>query len=566
MSEQSNRSFRALRFHSDDSQQPTKLEVSLDSEEDLLELRRRYGPIALVVELSTLRELRALSWSLVNRGRKDSRQGLRRHLLGLRQVPIIDGGYSVAGKLATGVGRLLHHAVASGEGNLYIIGAKRSVYKKLALQADDDGRVSSEGAASASNEEETVSEMTRGSLLQSLLEEDEEEVPTDLFERYVSGSSAGRLARVFAIKAARTEDPVLILGESGTGKELIARAIHENSSRRHGRFVPVNCAAIAASLFESELFGHKKGAYTDARTDEDGLWKAADRGTLFLDEIGDLHLDQQVKILRSLEESTIRAVGSATETKVEARVVAATNRDLLRMMSDGEFREDLYYRLRGFVIHTPPLREVPEDIPALAQFFWQRIAARNVSPLPPALCAELQSLPWPGNARQLRAVLMHLHALFGSDGLSLHQLRFVLEGDGPVGAGDRRESGADRAHRIRCARHLRRVEDALRACHVLFDSLNAAADPKAVFAHTRDPLGSRLLEIGQLCVAVELFDDPAIFLAVDQFRKRLGKWWLELSDESDPRLQQWKDSGHALLGEVLIRVSGRIDRQIEMGF
>jgi len=209
-------------------------------------------------------------------------------------------------------------------------------------------------------------------------------------------------------QVAGTDATVLIQGETGTGKELFARAIH-NASRRHREpMITVNCAAIPASLIESEFFGHEKGAFTGATAKREGRFALANRGTIFLDEIGELPLDLQAKLLRVLQEGTFEAVGSGKTQKVDVRVVAATNRELRREVAEGRFREDLFYRLHVFPIVLPSLRERPEDIPLLAQAFAARFAQRlgkNVVPLTPESIARLKAYTWPGNVRELENVM-----------------------------------------------------------------------------------------------------------------------------------------------------------------
>jgi two-component system, NtrC family, response regulator AtoC len=216
---------------------------------------------------------------------------------------------------------------------------------------------------------------------------------------------------------------VLVQGETGTGKELVARACHLASARGNGPFIEVNCAALPASLMEDELFGHEKGAFTDARARKVGLIEAADGGTLFLDEIGELELTLQAKLLRVLEDLKVRPIGALHDRKVNVRIVAATNRDLAKEAEGGRFRSDLVYRLSVFQIRIPPLRERDGDVLLLAREFLQRLAARYARP--PLTLAEdavdaLLAYPWPGNVRELRnclerAVLMQrgprLHAL-----------------------------------------------------------------------------------------------------------------------------------------------------------
>jgi two-component system, NtrC family, response regulator AtoC len=197
---------------------------------------------------------------------------------------------------------------------------------------------------------------------------------------------------------------VLIGGESGTGKELVARAIHSNSPRARAAFIAVNCGAIPANLLESELFGHRKGAFTDASRDRKGLFEEATGGTLFLDEIGELPLNLQVKLLRVLQEGEIRRLGESQDTKVDVRVVAATARDLADEVKRGAFREDLYYRLNVFALHLPALRDRREDIPLLVEHFLARMKARmglHISEVTAEALRILVAYDWPGNVREL---------------------------------------------------------------------------------------------------------------------------------------------------------------------
>jgi sigma-54 specific flagellar transcriptional regulator A len=201
---------------------------------------------------------------------------------------------------------------------------------------------------------------------------------------------------------------VVVTGETGTGKELVARALHEESPRRGGPYVAVNCSAISAELLESELFGHEKGAFTGAVRAHKGRFERADGGTLFLDEIGDMPLHTQAKLLRALEGGSIERVGAEAGRQVDVRVVAATNVPLEQAVGGGRFRADLYHRLSVLRIHLPPLRERPEDIPALVGHFldgFARTYGRRVERLTPEALALLQSYLWPGNVRELRNVL-----------------------------------------------------------------------------------------------------------------------------------------------------------------
>jgi DNA-binding NtrC family response regulator len=206
-------------------------------------------------------------------------------------------------------------------------------------------------------------------------------------------------------RVAPTDASILITGESGTGKELIAEAVHANSPRRHGPFVKVNLGGISATLFESEMFGHVRGAFTDARADRRGRFEMADGGTIVLDEIGELDLSAQVKLLRVLQDRSFEVLGSSTTRSVDVRVVSSTNRDLVEMVAKGSFREDLFYRLNLITVRLPALRERPDDVPLLAEHFLDAAARRFARARPavtPRALAWLAAQAWPGNVRELR--------------------------------------------------------------------------------------------------------------------------------------------------------------------
>src|SRR5437870_28835 len=224
----------------------------------------------------------------------------------------------------------------------------------------------------------------------------------------ISASPKMEAVKKMILKVARSNSTVLIRGESGTGKELIARAIHNQSPRSSDMFQAVNCAAINENLLESELFGHEKGSFTGAHAEKKGLFEVADKGTLFLDEIAELDVGMQAKILRALQERKIRRVGGTHEISVDVRVVAATNRDLRAMVSDGRFRDDLYYRINVLSIDVPPLRERREDIPVLIDYFLKK-HTKNTSRLVRGLTSETKRMMndygWPGNVRQLESAI-----------------------------------------------------------------------------------------------------------------------------------------------------------------
>src|SRR6202167_4600688 len=243
----------------------------------------------------------------------------------------------------------------------------------------------------------------------------EEEIRSEMnFENIVGNSAALKHVLELVETVAPNDSTVLLLGETGTGKELIARAIHDRSRRKDRTFVKMNCAAIPTGLLESELFGHEKGAFTGAIAQKVGRLDLADQGTLFLDEVGDIPLEIQPKLLRALQEREFERLGSNHTRKVNIRLVAATNRDLEKMIAAREFRNDLYYRLNVFPIRIPPLRERKEDIPLLVSYFVQKLAKqmqKKIEAIPPAVMKRLVAWDWPGNIRELenfieRAVIL----------------------------------------------------------------------------------------------------------------------------------------------------------------
>ena len=256
------------------------------------------------------------------------------------------------------------------------------------------------------------------------------------FANMIAGSRAMRAVTETAGRVALSDTSVLLEGESGTGKELLAKAIHFHSSRARAPFVTINCGAIPEQLLESELFGHRRGSFTGAVSDKRGKFEAADRGTIFLDEIGELPMLLQVKILRVLQEREVDKVGETRPIKVDVRVIAATNRDLEKMVADGTFRDDLYYRLAVVSIRMPPLRERADDIPFLVDHFLSKHAERLGRERPTAergVYSAFNLYAWPGNIRELENVI---------------ERALVLDQDGVLGLDDLPERLRTREHRV----------------------------------------------------------------------------------------------------------------------
>jgi two-component system response regulator PilR (NtrC family) len=249
----------------------------------------------------------------------------------------------------------------------------------------------------------------------------------------VGRSPAIERVRAMVGKVARSQAPVHISGDSGTGKELVARMIHETGPRRDGPFVPINCGAIPTELMESEFFGHKKGSFTGAVADKVGLIQSAEGGTLFLDEVADLPLHMQVKLLRVIQEKTIRPVGQATEVPVDVRILSATHRDLGELVAEGSFREDLFYRINVIGLHVPPLRDRGDDVLMLAHHALSRLASRQNGPTPhltEKAQAALLEYEFPGNVRELENILERALALCSGDQIDVEDLLLPTETGG----------------------------------------------------------------------------------------------------------------------------------------
>ncbi|MFB3101182.1 MAG: sigma-54-dependent transcriptional regulator [Gammaproteobacteria bacterium] len=250
---------------------------------------------------------------------------------------------------------------------------------------------------------------------------------TELVYELIGNTSIIDATRKTISKLARSQAPVYISGETGTGKELVARMIHEQGARSSGKFVPVNCGAIPTELMESELFGHEKGSFTGAVSNREGLFQIAEGGTLFFDEVAELPLHMQVKLLRAIQEKTIRSVGGASEMPVDVRILSATHQDLHTLVQEGKFRQDLFYRINVIEIHVPTLRERSEDIPLLVEHILSQIGSKTgqeITDLSREALSKLQSYSFPGNIRELENILERALALTEGDFIVPEDLHF----------------------------------------------------------------------------------------------------------------------------------------------
>jgi two-component system, NtrC family, response regulator AtoC len=298
-----------------------------------------------------------------------------------------------------------------------------------------------------------------------------------------------RLRHMIDLMAENADTTVLLLGESGTGKELVAREIHRQSARRERPFLDINCAALSESLLESEIFGHERGAFTDAREQKPGLLEVADNGTVFLDEIGEMPLAVQPKLLRVLETRSFRRLGGTRDIRVNVRVIAATNRDLERAVREGRFRGDLFYRLKVFPVDIPPLRERMSDVPILVEHFvnyYNAVLKKNITGFTPDALTHLTAYPWPGNVRELKNIIERAMVLTKSDAMDAGLLPREITGVQPP---REREDGPLRGADHAPVKHLGDVEK-----DYILDVLKSKGGNRSVTARLLGIARSTLLE------------------------------------------------------------------------
>jgi DNA-binding NtrC family response regulator len=534
----------------------TQSELETESGQALERVRSQVTRAAYVVRGQDLYGLRKLEDVTVDRREKGKAKELSRILLGHSRIPIVSGSYTVAGRLIQGIESLLAASLRIGESNIYIIGTTDRIFNKLWTEASGKKKAAAKKGRHDTEEsrEGTLSPEDLLGLLPRV------EVPEDLVRSFVGDSVEVQLVRHLIMRAAGHSRPVLILGDTGTGKEVVARSIHKYSDRSSEKFVPVNCGAIPRELFEPELFGIKEKVATGVG-ERMGLWELAGKGTLFLDEIGDLSVDHQAKILRALQENKIRRIGEAIERPVYARVVTATNRDLFSMVQTGQFREDLYYRLRIFLIRTPAIRNHAQDIPTLAQFLWRRITGDKSSSLPESILSQLQRYRWPGNVREMKAVLMGMYTLFGKDDVGVEHLNAVFQLQGQAAASGRPSADEISLHAVECLRHLRRADEVIRACKV---TLRPVVEKRRIDAEAIEsvdsPLRHRLSELEVLCMRPLLFHNEVTFSVVHQLKGKLSYFHSLLHSDPKAALSYWRDEVAGQFKLALSAVFGEVER------
>lgn len=505
-------------------------------------------PVVCLLRRDALDHFRNLDAHFIDRGMKHPAVQLSRKLLDQDKVPVLETSYGSKGKLLAGVKTFLRTAKEHGEHKPYVLGVDEGVFSALWQQASPPfldskprhwfAKIPTEPTNPDNDLMETLSLLP---------------VPRELEREYVGSSRAAALIRQLVLHAARIEGPILVLGDSGSGKEVIAQQIHHQSGRK-GAFSAINCGAIAGELFESELFGHRKGAFTGASNDRTGRWQSAQNGTLFLDEIGDLTLAHQVKILRALDNGKVQPVGLDDEVAVNAVVIAATNRDLRVMVEDGLFREDLYFRLRGFLIRTRPLREHPEDIRLLAQHRWPKIAGPEARTLPDDIVELLERYPWPGNVRELKMVLTNLHGLFRDIAdLSARHLRAVFQLQGQRFPEMNSVTGEDATpDKLACLEHMSHIAEALRAIRYHIEPLTATPGTDPIMAAAvAVQIGYREKELHMLLRESALFCRPAVLETIQHLDEVLHSFHARLlRPDAAAALEYWRESGEAVYLEA----------------
>ncbi|MCK4784838.1 MAG: sigma-54 factor interaction domain-containing protein, partial [Desulfobacteraceae bacterium] len=312
-------------------------EIEIRNASDLERIKLKASPAAYLLSEKDLPFLREFPEVIVDRGLKHRAKGLMKVMIGYEKIPVINGNFASTYQVQRSVRTLLEHAKKENDLNVYFIGTGDRVFEQLVNiargkkdNADQRKQLRKPDSRPLFSFPDVPSWLSHELGIQC-------QVPEALMEKYVGVSKEVMLVRQLIVLAARIENPVLILGDTGTGKEVVAREIHSNSIRKDQPLISINCGGIPTPLLESELFGYVKGAFTGANEDREGLWSLADKGSLFLDEIADLHPESQAKILRTLEDGYIRPVGGNTPFEVNARIIAATNRDLFSMVQSGEF-------------------------------------------------------------------------------------------------------------------------------------------------------------------------------------------------------------------------------------
>ena len=516
--------------------------ISCDDRELFLDTVRSELPAVYMMQEETFNQLRKWEALFVER-KKNAHKGLAHYCMGRRKIPAVRAEYADAGKALGSSRRLLETAYLKADKNTYFILVSPAIFNEIM----DRGR---EKPAGMREEELSRDESIRSRLnyrqwaaqrMFRLLKKTE--IPDSLAKEYIGRSTEIQNVHLMIMLASKNSYPVLIMGETGTGKEKIARAIHRYGINADQPFVSVNCAAIPHNLFESELFGHEKGAFTGATGQKTGFWESAGKGTLFLDEIGDLPLLDQVKILRALETRHFIRVGGNREIRSSARVMAATNKNLFAMMKRGTFRDDLYNRLCAIPIYSPPLRYHLEDVPELTRAFWEEITGQARYQLPEEIIKAFMRFDWPGNVRRLRSVLISLYTLFPMKEIRLRHLEALLDFD----------ESAMKAHEseghplppgwkgIDTLGILSRTESVLESIERTVQLILSGDEGKAASVELTDHLYHRIIEFISLLLQAVYYENPETLSQIKALGRCLESFVEALRIDAGQGLQLWQN-------------------------
>jgi DNA-binding NtrC family response regulator len=524
--------------------------MTIGSETDLLDTKRQASPVVHVVKIPDVDDLKGLANCIVDCGTQ-KRTGKERKTIELSRcllkkgdkIPLIRAIYGSAGRTREGIEKLLEKARETADQNLYLIAVQPGIYKRL---------------------REQMWEEHKHKPGQAIFLERIQDDPM-LAGEFMGRSPEYVNVRKNILVAADSDIPVLITGETGTGKELVARAIHNRSRRRDtGLFVAVNSAAIPSDLLEGELFGIEPGTVTDVRKLKLGLWEMADGGTIFLDEIGDMALEHQRKILRILQEGTIRRVGGTTDIPVDARVIAATNRNLADSIAKREFREDLFYRLGVFTIYTPALRNVPGEIEYIAQEMWKMVTGGTKTPLPRGIVKLLSRYALAGNVRSVKNLLAKLNAYMDAEKLDCIGRKYfaaamrIPDYLKPAAAPD---TSADEIHAYRdeCIEKMRKASRLIRQCKVALRAFlwNPDLDMQSI-ARVQSNLRRPHEELDALCLDPSAFYSQETFREVSRFSGKLSNFRKLLDQDPIQAAAYWDAELHAQYDLALARIQDEI--------
>jgi DNA-binding NtrC family response regulator len=492
--------------------------------------KKKHAPAVLIIQESRCQEILQFADVFVDRGWKKPTKELAAVMLRQEKIPLIRGVFLEKAKFLRSIRVLINRAKINNDNNLYFITLNDEFFEMLQESAEQ---------AQSQPASQTDPVLKEASLLQLL---NPREIPATIRLTFLGKSLEVQLVHQLILRAAEQNEPILIVGETGTGKEVVARCIHRSSKFKTEPFIPVNCSGIPEDLFATELFGHVVKKMANTLIPKPGLWEAAKEGYLFFDEIGDLPMTQQAKILTVLDTQKIHHIGGTEAIPVRARIIATTSRDLYDMVQKKQFREDLYYRLRAFVIHTPSLRSHPQDIPDLAIQLWRRIVAGDKVRLSKKMLEELKNYRWSGNVREMNTVLKVLHGYFGSTNLRLEHLQSVLQQQTVMEpAPSTMRSAADLIlFRVDCLHHLRQVDELLRQVKVtLRPLLYERTTPYAAMAII-DSLQKLIIELDILCNRPLLFFDDALFHAVRHLNGKFREFSKLLARSEKKAKELWQ--------------------------